>query len=230
MSNEEIKIKRRMTFEDENEEYRQFVEKFKPKKTTDDCYTPPAIYNAVADWVANEYQVSRENFVRPFYPGGDYERYPYKESDIVVDNPPFSIMSPICRFYEENGIRYFLFAPGLTCFSITAAKCHVLADIQIVYENNAKVRTSFVTNMDECEIRTAPTLHKAIKTAMNELKAEKPQLPKYRYPDCVALNTEIGRLSAYGIDFRVKPGETAFIRSLDNQRAIGKEIFGGVIC
>lgn len=26
---------------EENKEYETFVEKFKPKKTTDDCYTPP---------------------------------------------------------------------------------------------------------------------------------------------------------------------------------------------
>lgn len=28
-------------------DYEGFVEKFKPKKTTDDCYTPPEIYEAV---------------------------------------------------------------------------------------------------------------------------------------------------------------------------------------
>ena len=30
------------------DEYEQFVEKFKPKKTTDDCYTPPEIYEVIA--------------------------------------------------------------------------------------------------------------------------------------------------------------------------------------
>lgn len=50
------------------DDYEGFVEKFKPKKTTDDCYTPPPVYEAIADWVANEYGVSREDFVRPFYP------------------------------------------------------------------------------------------------------------------------------------------------------------------
>ena len=34
--------------------YDEFVEKFKPKLTTDDCYTPPVVYEAVADWAANE--------------------------------------------------------------------------------------------------------------------------------------------------------------------------------
>ena len=42
---------RQMTFDDlENAEYREFVEKFKQKKTTDDCYTPENIYDCVADW------------------------------------------------------------------------------------------------------------------------------------------------------------------------------------
>lgn len=52
------------------EEYSEFVEKFKLKKTTDDCYTPDKVYDAVAGWVENEYGVKREIFVRPFYPGG----------------------------------------------------------------------------------------------------------------------------------------------------------------
>ena len=30
-------------------DYDGFVEKFKPKKTTDDCYTPPLVYEAVSD-------------------------------------------------------------------------------------------------------------------------------------------------------------------------------------
>lgn len=41
MSKEQIDI-----FED-NPEYEAFVNKFKPKLTTDDCYTPPEIYEAV---------------------------------------------------------------------------------------------------------------------------------------------------------------------------------------
>lgn len=32
---------------DSNPEYAAFVEKFKPKKTTDDCYTPENIFDAV---------------------------------------------------------------------------------------------------------------------------------------------------------------------------------------
>ena len=29
-----------------------FVDKFRHKLTTDDCYTPDAVYDAVADWTA----------------------------------------------------------------------------------------------------------------------------------------------------------------------------------
>lgn len=32
-------------------DYDAFVEKFKPKKTTDDCYTPDAVYDTVLKWV-----------------------------------------------------------------------------------------------------------------------------------------------------------------------------------
>lgn len=75
--------------EDGNDEYNEFTEKFEPKKTTDDCYTPDKVYDAVADWVANEYGLDRSKFVRPFYPGGDYEREKYPDGCAVVDNTSF---------------------------------------------------------------------------------------------------------------------------------------------
>lgn len=92
------------------------MEKFEGKRTTDDCYTPDIVYEAVADWVANEYSLDRKNFVRPFYPGGDYQAFKYKKNAVVVDNPPFSILSEILQWYDENGVKFFLFAPALTLF------------------------------------------------------------------------------------------------------------------
>ena len=78
-------------------DYDGFVEKFKPKKTTDDCYTPEPVYNAVRDWVVEEYGLDASKFVRPFYPNGDYENYDYPDDCVVVDNPPFSILAiPDC--------------------------------------------------------------------------------------------------------------------------------------
>lgn len=57
--------------------YEEFVDKFKPKKTTDDCYTPDAIYKAVKDWAVKEMDWGGRTVVRPFWPGGDFENYDY---------------------------------------------------------------------------------------------------------------------------------------------------------
>ena len=65
-------------------EYKEFEDKFKPKKMTDDCYTPDNIYETVADYVATRFKVDRNKFVRPFYPGGDYEKYNYMSDSIVA--------------------------------------------------------------------------------------------------------------------------------------------------
>ena len=56
--------------EDDTDEYKNFTDKFKPKKTTDDCFTPDNVYETVADYVATRFNVDRNRFVRPFYPGG----------------------------------------------------------------------------------------------------------------------------------------------------------------
>ena len=70
----------------DDENYKKFVEKFQPKKTTDDCYTPPAVYDAVCDYLEEEYHLNRADFVRPFVPGGDYKAYKYPKNSVVVDN------------------------------------------------------------------------------------------------------------------------------------------------
>ena len=100
----------------DQEQYEQFVEKFKAKKTTDDCYTPPEIYEGISDWVAAEYGLDKRNFVRPFWPGGDYRKGEYPAGCVVVDNPPFSILMQIIDYYLEKGVGFFLFAPTLTLF------------------------------------------------------------------------------------------------------------------
>lgn len=50
------------------DDYGAFVEKFNPKKTTDDCYTPPQVYEAVRDWACGEYGIDPSKVVRPYYP------------------------------------------------------------------------------------------------------------------------------------------------------------------
>lgn len=212
----------------ENKEYEDFVDKFKPKKTTDDCYTPSPIYSAVEEWVSKEYGIDARRFVRPFYPGGDYERFEYKLGFVVVDNPPFSIETQILRFYTRENIPFFLFAPTLTLFSsgitdITYIPCGV----GITYENGAVVNTSFVTNLDTSLIRSAPGLYSAVEKANAEnTNARKAELPKYTYPDEVVSSAMIAKYSKRGVDFSIKKGDAVFIRSLDAQDKEGKTIFG----
>lgn len=211
------------------EDYEGFVEKFKPKKTTDDCYTPPLVYEAVADWVANEYGLDKIRFCRPFYPGGDYEKYDYN-GRIVVDNPPFSILSQIVKNYIAWGVKFFLFAPTLAGLVRLSDFCAALAvDAHITYENGATVPTSFITNLEpeSIRMRTPPTLCQAVNEANDKSRKEKArQIPKYSYPLNVVTSAAIYPYSKYGIDFVIPRKESVRIRALDAQRLAGKEIFG----
>ena len=214
---------------EDDEEYQEFLQKFEEKKTTDDCYTPPLVYEAVADYVAEEYGLNKDNFVRPFVPGGDYQAEKYKKTDIVVDNPPFSIMVEILDFYNAHGIKYFLFAPHLTLFSGNRKNCAcIIVGIAITYENGAKISTSFITNLEDCAFRSAPKLYKAINNANSEnLKQTTKSLPVYEYPLNVITSTMIAPYSRLGINFKINKDECQFIRQLDCQKESGNALFGG---
>ena len=43
------RLDQQITLADVDPHYQAFVDKFKPKKTTDDCYTPENIYKVVLD-------------------------------------------------------------------------------------------------------------------------------------------------------------------------------------
>ena len=214
-----------------NDEYNEFLDKFETKKTTDDCYTPDEIFEAVADYVCKHYNVKRKAFVRPFYPGGDYENEIYPQSCVVVDNPPFSILAEILTFYQSKGIKYFLFAPTLTLFSSSATRggCALPCGVGVTYENGACVNTSFVTNLEdpEVQVKTCPELHQRVKEADERIRAQmKKELPKYSYPDYVITSAMVAKWSKYGIDFEVTRKESTPIDALDEQKEQGKAIFG----
>ena len=211
--------------------YDEFVEKFKPKMTTDDCYTPPSVYAVIKNWACAEFGIDESTIARPFYPGGDYENYDYPAGCTVLDNPPFSILTKICEFYLDRGINFFLFAPSLTLLSGTKTvmrTSHIICDCDIVYENGASVRTSFITNYGaEDIVRSAPDLTRLINNAVWELRHETVRtLPKYSYPDHVLTSAMVQRYSKYGIDFRVRREDCVHVSKLDVQKAMGKAIFG----
>ena len=213
----------------ESEEYKEFLDKFEAKKTTDDCYTPDNVYEAVADWCSAEYRVDKSKFVRPFFPGGNYEKHKYPAGCVVVDNPPFSILAEILRFYCERGIKFFLFAPTLTLFSGRGLDVtYIPTGVGVVYENGASVNTSFITNMETVQIRTAPTLYQAVSAANDENLAElHKELPKYDYPDHVITAAIIARWSKYGVGWAVDRAQCERIAALDAQKDADKGIFGG---
>ena len=213
----------------ENEDYKEFLDKFEAKKTTDDCYTPDNVYEAVANWCASEYGVDKSHFVRPFFPGGDYQHYKYAKDCVVVDNPPFSILAEILAFYSERGIRFLLFAPALTLFSGRNLDLTYLpVGVGVTYENGANVSTSFITNMDNVTIRSVPDLYAAVEAANDEnLKAMHKALPKYSYPDHVVTAAMVQKYSKYGVEWVLPKGKGVRIAGLDSQKDEDKAIFGG---
>lgn len=162
--------------------------------------------------------------VRPFYPGGDYEAYDYSEKCVVIDNPPFSILSRIVRYYEDRGIDYFLFAPQLTCIGLPASS-HICVGVTVTYENGAKVGTSFVASEGPL-IRSAPELYSLLLQADNDVRGavKGPARPKNTYPDNVLTSSSVALMSKYGVEYSEDRG--LFVRALDAQRSAKKSIFG----
>lgn len=208
------------------EDYEGFVEKFKPKRTTDDCYTPQAVYDEIVRYVDETIMpLEGVKILRPFYPGGDYENYDYPEGSVVIDNPPFSIISKICRFYNARGIKYFLFAPALTLCSsaqVLPDESYIVAFCDIVYQNGACVRTSFRTNMlgGNPKVRVAGDLYERIR----EVQKKEPKLKrKIIYPDYVITPATLGRLCVRGIKLDIPAADCFHIQRLDNCK---KNLFG----
>ena len=213
------------------DDYGEFTDKFKPKLTTDDCYTPVEVYEAVLGWLREKVDIEGCNIVRPFWPGGDYEAYDYKEDDVVVDNPPFSILARILGFYQDRGIRFFLFGPQLTLFSSSSSSLtYIPCACTVEYANGAKVSTGFISNLfGDVLAMSAPDLRKRIKEAQEKARAvASASMPKYEYPPEVLTSSMLGYLSTHGVEFVVMRDEVSprLLSALAAQRAVGKDIFG----
>ena len=209
---------------DKLNDYVGFVEKFKPKRTTDDCYTPPAVYEAVKGWAIKKFNIAPDRpIVRPFYPGGDFEHYDYPQGCVVIDNPPFSILAKIKRFYLERGIHFFLFAPSLTLFSSCIEEItHILTGSTITYENGTKVNTAFVTNLPSPNVlMTAPDLAQLIKEA--DAQRPKAELPVLDFPANVITSARLNNIASL-VSFEVPRTEARFVRTIGAAR---KVLYGG---
>ena len=211
--------------------YKEFVAKFKTRMTTDDCYTPVEAYEAVLGWLREKVDIEGCNIVRPFWHDGDYESYDYGDNDVVVDNPPFSILARILRFYTDRGIRFFLFGPHLTLFSAgLSSLTYIPCSCTITYANGAKVNTGFISNLfGDVFAMSAPDLRKRIKEAQEKAKDNgSVSLPRYEYPPEVLTSSMLGYLSTHGVEFKVMRDEVSPVplSALASQKAAGKSIFG----
>jgi len=206
------------------DKYDDFVEKFEEKKTTDDCYTPKPVFDVILEHVREKCNIDGLQIIRPFYPGGDFESIEYPENCVVIDNPPFSIISKIARFYIEKNVRFFLFAPHMTLFSSDIDCTHIVVGAGITYENGAVVKTSFLSNLfgDYKVIGDAELLNK-----LKELEKQKAaNLPKYEYPENVLMVSDVQWIIERGISFSVSKTDTKHCRQLDAQRIHKKGLFG----
>lgn len=206
-------------------DYEKFISKFKAAKTTDDCYTPQPIYEAVVDYVFEKAQLPEDTvIVRPFRPGGDYTAEEYPEGSVVIDNPPFSILAKIVRFYVARGIKFFLFAPALTLFSSSSAYCtKIVCGVSVTYANKATVSTSFLTNIyGDNAIICDNELYRKLKAIDEQITGKSAkELRKITYPDCVVSSALLGKI-AKRVSLTLPASEIAPIKS-----AGGVAIFGG---
>ena len=197
-------------------DYESYVAKFRDlPKTTDDTYTPPDVYEAVLQYLREEGKLTdAHTILRPFYPGGDYERAEYPENGIVIDNPPFSMFSKICKFYTARHIPFFLFGPGMTIATVSTYATAVIINTGLVFENGANVRVNFASSLfPDVALMTAPRLNDLIRACPSQ--NQKKELPIYDTPDELLSVSDLQTICNGGIDFAVRRSECVRVRSLD---------------
>ena len=197
-------------------DYESYIAKFQEKeKTTDDTYTPPDIYEAVLNYVRSIYPMEGKEILRPFYPGGDYEHAEYPEDGVVIDNPPFSMFTKICKFYSERRIPFFIFGPGLTIFSCLKYCSVVVVASQIEFSKGAKVKCNFATNLiGDTLVTLSPELSEAIAACPSQ--TQKVNLPKFRYPQGLLSVSDLQTMAKGNLPFSVNRNEAVIVSNLDN--------------
>ena len=205
-------------------DYESFIAKFTENpKTTDECWTPRDVYDAVVQYVSEIYDMTDKVILRPFYPGGDYEHAEYPENGVVIDNPPFSMFTKICKFYVDMKIPFFLFGPGLTIMSIAKYCTAVFVKEQITFDNGAKVRCNFASNLyGDLICTTAIRLGQLLDKCPSQ--NQKVNLPTYVYPEELLSASDMQIIAKGKEDFAVHRSEAHVVRALDN--GTKKGLFG----
>lgn len=210
-------------------DYDSFVAKFGKEvpKTTDDCFTPPAVYQAVLDWLGTKVDLTGKDIIRPFYPGGDYQATEYTENSVVVDNPPFSILAQIIDFYIDNNVKFFLFAPYLTLFGYaTRPVTMIVINGEIVYANGAEVSTGFLTNLFP-GIKAMASI--TLSVAIESTAPPKPRKTKYNWPANIVRMSNLSMCLGRGAETTIYDHECICLKQLGYLRDIGKSVYGGCL-
>ena len=142
------------------------------------------------------------------------------------ENPPFSILSAIVRFFCQNGIQFFIFAPSLTLFS--AHDCdvtYIVANAPVTYENGAVVSTGFITNLiPDLRIWCNPDLREQIIAAQ---PSEDKTKQGFVYPDNIVTSAVLGRLVAHATELKIRKVSCEHIKSSDSAEEQGRSLYGG---
>ena len=207
-------------------DYESYIKKFEGKKTTDDTYTPRDVFEAVLQYVSEIYDLNGKQILRPFYPGGDYERAEYPADGVVIDNPPFSIFNKVVAFYAARKIPFFLFGPGMTILNVFKFCSVVIVSPAIRFENGANVRCNFATNLLETkQVTTACRLSKLLKNCKSQQNANSIKL--YDYPAEVLSVSDLQTIANGKDDFTITEKETVIIESLNGRKLFGPHLLIG---
>ena len=183
------------------ETYEEFIAKFNKEqpKTTDDCYTPKETYEIIRDHFIQYYKLNNYNIVRPFYPGGDYQNEKYNENDVVIDNPPFSILSKIIKYYTDNNIKFILFGPTLTIFHLLKYNITIhFINKRIIYDGNINIQTCFITNLEN---ENAVISDLELDKKLQKLKPKKRDIKKFT-PKNYITSAQFKKYVKYGINIK----------------------------
>ena len=205
--------------------YEAYVAKFQEgntPRTTDETYTPEDVYDCVVDYVDTIYPLEGHVVVRPFYPGGDYEAYDYPANGVVIDNPPFSILAKIVRYYIGRGIPFFLFAPNVTSAGFVRLGATVFyAEHKLRYSNGAEIGSAFVTNLTpQWAVVCSSTLRRAL-SALPSQQPEKNRLKIYDYPHNLLKFSDFSAISFLEEDTYIPSSSVVSTRARCEGRTVG---------
>ena len=206
-------------------DYDAYVAKFADApRTTDDTYTPADVYEAVIGWLSEKGKITGGTpIIRPFYPGGDFEGADYPPGCAVIDNPPFSIVAKVCKWYACRGIGFFLFCPALTSARLSEFCTLVQIGVPIRFENGARIPVAFASNMlGSAAAIAAGDLTQKIEGCKSQ-KNDAKEIRKMQWPDEIVTVSTLRSIAAGGGTFELDRRDSVMVT-----KAGGEAIFGGV--